>query len=95
MQSLNSELESKDADLQALQERCLIKDEQVAALGQQVAQLESNAEAEQHADAARQKHNLRECAVDVSLDQGLGLAPAHIMPSSPTALRQRVQALEV
>lgn len=95
VQNLSSELESKDADLQGLQERCHSKDEKVAALGQQVEQLESSVEALRQADTLRQQPSPYDWAVNVSLDQGVGPGPAHMMPSSPTALRQRVQTLEV
>ena len=95
MQSLSSELESKGADLEALQDRCHSKDEQVAALGQQVEQLESSVEAQKQANSTKQQHSPYEWAVDVSLDQGVGPGPPRMLPSSPTALRQRVQTLEV
>lgn len=95
MQSLSSEIDSKDADLQALQDRCQSKDEQVAALGQQVERLESTAEARKQANDMPYQHTPSEWAVNVSLDQGVGLGPPHMMPSSPTALRRRVQTLEV
>ena len=95
MQSLSSEIQSKDADVQALQDRCQSKDEQIAALGQQVDRLESIVEAHKQADAMPHQHSPSDWAVNVSLDQGVGLGPPHMMPSSPTALRQRVQTLEV
>ena len=95
MQSLSSELESKAADLEALKDRCHSKDEQVAASGQQVEQLESSLEALKQADSMRQQQRPYEWAVDVSLDQGVGPGAPHMLPSSPTALRQRVQTLEV
>ena len=95
MQSLSSELESKAADLEALQHRSRSKDEQVAALGQQVEQLESSLEALKQADSMRQQRRPYEWAVDVSLDQGMGPGAPHMLPSSPAALRQRVQTLEV
>ena len=95
MQSLSSELESKEADLEASQDRCHSKDEQVAALGQQVEQLRSSLEALKQADSMRQQQRPYDWAVDVSLDQGVGPGPPHMIPSSPTTLRQRVQTLEV
>ena len=95
MQSLNAELQSKDADIQGLKERCNSKDEEVAALAQHVEQLQSTVEASKQADAMAHQHSPRDWAVDVSLDQGMGLGPAHMLPSSPTALRQRVHTLEV
>ena len=95
MQSLSSELGSKAADLEALHDRCHSKDEQVAALGQQVEQLESSLEALKQADSMRQQQRPYEWAVDVSLDQGLAPGAPHMLPSSPNALRQRVQTLEV
>lgn len=95
MQSLSSEVESKDAELQALQDRCQSKDEQVAVLGQQVEQLQSTLEAHKQADTMPQQPTPLDWAVDVSLDQGVGAGPSQMMPSSPTALRQRVQTLEV
>lgn len=95
MQSLSAELESKDVNLRGLEERCVAKDEEVAALAQQVEQLQSAVEASKHADVMAHQHSPCDWAVDVSLDQGLGLGPIHMLPSSPTALRQRVHTLEV
>ncbi|KAL3148684.1 hypothetical protein ABBQ38_014099 [Trebouxia sp. C0009 RCD-2024] len=94
IESLSTEVESKDADLQALQDRCQSKDEQVAAMGQQVERLESIVEAHKQADHMPHQHAPSDWAVNVSLDQGVGLGPPHMMPSSPTALRRRVQTLE-
>lgn len=95
MQSLTAELDSKQADLQAFQERCQSKDEQLAALGQQMEQLQSMVEAQKQSYVERHQRDSHPWAVDVSLDQGVGLGPGHMVPSSPTALRHRVQTLEV
>lgn len=95
MQSLNNQLASKDEDLQAQHERCSAKDEQIANLAQRLEQLETTAEEQKQAETTRHAHSPRDWAVDVSLDQGMGTGPAPLMPSSPTALRQRVLVLEV
>ncbi len=95
LQSLNNQLASKDEDLQAHHERCNAKDEQIAGMAQQVEQLESLLEEQRQEEAVRQGRDHHDWAVDVSLDQGMGLSSAPLMPSSPRALRQRVLVLEV
>ena len=95
LQSLNAELDSKGAALQGLEERCVSKDEELASLGQQLEQLQGKLAAQQQTDMMEHQQSPRDWAVHVSLDQGIGLGPVHLMPSSPSALRQRVQTLEV
>lgn len=95
LQSLNSQLASKDEDLHAIQERCHAKDEQLAELAQRVEQLETAAEAHQRAQTARQAQHSHNWAVNVSLDQGMAQGPLPMLPTSPGALRQRVVVLEV
>ena len=97
LQSLNNQLASKSEDLQAQQERCDAKDEQIAGLAQQVEQLQGAAEAHKQAEAMTQNSNAHHWAVDVSLDQGMGtgLGSYPLMPTSPRALRQRMLVLEV
>lgn len=86
---------SKDEDLQAHHERYNAKDEQIAGMAQRVEQLESLLEEQRQKEAMRQAHDRHDWAVDLSLDQGMGLSSAPLMPSSPGALRQRVLVLEV
>ena len=95
MQSLNNQVASKEQDLQAQQERCSAKDQELAELAQRIEQLDSAAEAHQQAETARQLQQSHDWAVNVSLDQGMGEGPAPMMPNSPRALRQRVLVLEV
>lgn len=94
LQSLNCQLASKDEDLQSQQERCDAKDEQIADSAQRVEQLESTVEAHK-VETMRQQPQSHDWAVDVSLDKGIGMGPAPMMPTSPRALRQRVLILEV
>ncbi len=95
LQGLNHQVASKDEDLQAHRERCNAKDEQIAGMAQRMEQLESLLEEQRQKEAVRQGHDRHDWAVDVSLDQGMGLSTAPLMPSSPRALRQRVLVLEV
>ncbi|DBB14510.1 TPA: hypothetical protein ACH3X3_004792 [Trebouxia sp. C0006] len=94
IESLNNHLASKGEDLQAHHDRCNAKDEQIAGMAQQVEQLESLLEEQRQEEAVRQGRDHHDWAVDVSLDQGMGLSSAPLMPSSPRALRQRVLVLE-
>ena len=95
LQSLNNQIASKDEDLQAHCERYNAKDEQIAGMAQQVEQLESCLEEQRQKEVVRQAHDRHDWAVDVSLDQGMGLSSAPLMPSSSRALRQRMLVLEV
>ncbi|DBA92530.1 TPA: hypothetical protein ACH3X1_002761 [Trebouxia sp. C0004] len=94
IESLNNQIASKDEDLQAHHERCDAKDEQIAGMAQRVEQLESLLEEQRQKEGVRQAPTRHDWAVDVSLDQGMGLSSASLMPSSPRALRQRVLVLE-
>lgn len=90
---------SRDSALEAQHERCQAKDDQLASLAQQVEQLQAaadaQAQAEAEAEAAKHEQSMLPWAVNVSLDQGIAAGPSVMMPTSPTALRSRVQTLEV
>ena len=95
LQSLNHQVASKDKDLQAHRERCNAKDKQIAGMAQQVEHQESLLEEQRQKGAVRKGHDVHDWAIDVSLDQGMGLSSAPQMSNSPRALRQRVLVLEV
>lgn len=87
---------SRDSELDAQHERCQAKDAELADLAQQIeAASEAQTQAQAVAQAAKHEQSMRPWAVDVSLDQGIAAGPSVMIPTSPTALRARVQTLEV
>ena len=101
LQALNAEMATRDSELEAQTERCHAKDAELASLAQQIEHLRAAAEvqaqhqAEAAAQAAQHEQSMPPWAVNVSLDQGIAAGPSVMIPTSPTALRSRVQTLEV
>lgn len=89
---------NKDAQLERQKEERQTRDLELDRLAQQLKQLQAAAEAKVEARVGQDEQGRRERAVNVSLDQGMGTAEAGqmpMLPSSLTALRARVQTLEV
>ena len=101
LQALSAEMASRDSELEAQTVRCQAKDTELASLAQQIEHLQAAAEAqaqvqtEAAAQAAQHEQSMQAWAVNVSLDQGIAAGPSVMLPTSPTALRSRVQTLEV